>query len=235
MIIHKPSFSAALTHEQLPSYLVLAICANAAPHSKDIAAKAPVPRLAGVPFFQEAVSVMFDASGRLLAEPNIETAQALCLLELHEVSASHSWTKHYRYFGKHAYGYFFLRRVRYLTVSIALCSLHIFHPIDLALKILEESLDVSRADEPSLTTPPLSPGSRTLCIERECTRRCFWLIQVMCWINGIYTFRPMRPRSVDLMRRVRLPADETSFELAVPVQGPGGELLTSDLYWQCTS
>ncbi|TCD60647.1 hypothetical protein EIP91_009734 [Steccherinum ochraceum] len=190
MIIHKPSFSADLTHEKLPSYLVLAVCAVAAPHSKDVAANAPTTRLAGVPFFQEAVSIMFDASGRLLAEPNLATAQALCLLELHEVSASHSWTKHYRYF-------------------------------DLALKIMEESLDVSRADEPSLTTPPLSSGARTLCIERECTRRCFWLIQLMSWINGIYTFRPLRPRSVELMRHVRLPVDETSFELAVPAQGPG--------------
>ncbi|THH27475.1 hypothetical protein EUX98_g6726 [Antrodiella citrinella] len=187
MIIHKPSFSTALTNEQLPPYLVLAVCAVAAPHSIDIAIKAPSQRLAGVPFFQEAVSIMFDASGRLLAEPNLATAQALCLLELHEVSASHSWTKHYRYF-------------------------------DLALKIMEESLDVSRADELSLTTPPLSPGARTACIERECTRRCFWLVQVMSWINGIYTFRPLRPRSVELMRHVRLPVDETSFELAVPVQ-----------------
>ncbi|KAH8093813.1 hypothetical protein BXZ70DRAFT_384818 [Cristinia sonorae] len=190
MIIHKPSFSAALTHEQVPSYLVLALCSNSATHSKDLATKAPTPRLAGVPFFQEAVSIMFDASGRLLAEPNLATAQALCLLELHEVSASHSWTKHYRYF-------------------------------DLALKILEESLDVTRADDPLWTTTPLSPSARTTCIERECTRRCFWLIQIMSWINGIYTFRPLRPRSIDLMRHVRLPADETSFELAVPVHSPG--------------
>jgi hypothetical protein len=36
----------------------------------------------------------------------------------------------------------------------------------------------------------------------------------MCWINGIYTYRPMRPRSIDLMRIVRLPVDEMSFELA---------------------
>lgn len=43
---------------------------------------------------------MFDASGRLLSEPSLATAQALCLLEMHEVAASHSWTKHYRYFGK---------------------------------------------------------------------------------------------------------------------------------------
>lgn len=100
LIIHKPSFSAALAHEQVPSYLLLAICANAAPLSKEHGVKSSPPRLAGVPFFQEAVSIMFDASGRLLAEPSLCTAQALCLLEMHEVAASHSWTKHYRYFGK---------------------------------------------------------------------------------------------------------------------------------------
>lgn len=43
--------------------------------------------------------MMFDASGRLLAEPTLATAQCLVLLELHEIAASHSWTKRYRYFG----------------------------------------------------------------------------------------------------------------------------------------
>lgn len=100
LIIHKPSFSAALSHDKVPSYLILAVCALAAPWSKEITSRAPMPRLAGVPFFQEAVSIMFDSSGRLLSEPSLATAQALCLLEMHEVAASHSWTKHYRYFGK---------------------------------------------------------------------------------------------------------------------------------------
>ena len=100
LIIHKTSFLASLTHERVPKYLILAICSLAAPWAKDIANSAPMPRLAGVPFFEEAVSLMFDASGRLLSEPSLATAQALCLLEMHEVAASHSWTKHYRYFGK---------------------------------------------------------------------------------------------------------------------------------------
>ncbi|KAI0072684.1 hypothetical protein K474DRAFT_1775273 [Panus rudis PR-1116 ss-1] len=184
LIIHKPSFSSDLAHEQVPAYLVLAICANAAPHSKEVSAKAEMPRLAGVPFFQEAVSIMFDASFRLCVEPNVHTAQALCLLEMHEVAASHAWTKHYRYF-------------------------------DLALRILEESLDVAAPD--NATSSPPGP-SRAYHIERESIRRCFWLVQLMSWINGIYTFRPMRPRSVELMRQVRLPCDETSFELAVSSQ-----------------
>ncbi|KAI0704283.1 hypothetical protein BC835DRAFT_1262153 [Cytidiella melzeri] len=182
LIIHKPTFSAALSHEKIPSYLVLAVCALAAPWSKDISARAPMARLGGVPFFQEAVSIMFDSSGRLLSEPSLATAQALCLLEMHEVAASHSWTKHYRYF-------------------------------DLALQLLEEGLVVSRPDYQLLSTLPPAEA-RHFITERECIRRCFWLIQTMCWINGIYTYRPMRPRSVDLMRIVRLPVDEMSFELA---------------------
>ena len=52
------------------------------------------------------------------------------------------------------------------------------------------------------------------CIERECTRRCFWLIQCMSWISGIYIYKPMRPRSLELTKKIRLPIDETTFDLA---------------------
>lgn len=100
LIIHKPSFCAALSLNKVPPYLILAVCALAAPMSKSLGARAPLPRLAGVPFFQEAVALMFDSSGRLLSEPSLATAQCLVLLELHEIAASHSWTKHYRYFGE---------------------------------------------------------------------------------------------------------------------------------------
>lgn len=100
LIVHKPSFFAALTHERVPQYLVLIICALAAPWCKEIVDRAPMARLAGVPFFQEALSLMFDSKQSLVCEPTLATAQALCLLEMHEVAASHSWTNHYRYFGK---------------------------------------------------------------------------------------------------------------------------------------
>ena len=51
-------------------------------------------------------------------------------------------------------------------------------------------------------------------IDRECTRRCFWLIQLMAWISHIYTHRGVRPRMAELADVVRLPIDETTFELA---------------------
>lgn len=78
---------------------MLAICAVAAPLSKSISAQASIARVAGVPFYQDAVKIMFDNAGRLLSEPTLETAQALCLMEMHEIAASHSWTKHNKYFG----------------------------------------------------------------------------------------------------------------------------------------
>lgn len=99
MIIHKPSFIADFGLNKVPYYLLLAVCAVAAPLCKTIANKASHPRLAGVPFFQNALALMFDNSGRLLSEPTVSTAQALCLLEMHEIAASHSWTRHFRYFG----------------------------------------------------------------------------------------------------------------------------------------
>lgn len=84
---------------RVPHYLLLAVCAVAAPLSKSVANKASHNRLAGVPYFKEAIALMFDNSGRLLCEPTMSTAQALCLLEMHEIAASHSWTRHFRYFG----------------------------------------------------------------------------------------------------------------------------------------
>ncbi|KAI0924578.1 hypothetical protein AcW2_005430 [Taiwanofungus camphoratus] len=183
MIFHKPSFFAALSHNRLPEYLVLAVCAVAAPLSKTVSAYAHPGRIAGVPFFKEALALIFDNAGRLLIEPNLATAQALCLLEMHEVAASHSWTQHYRYF-------------------------------DIAMTILENDLEVHKPDD-RLHRNSASLDYHDTYVERECTRRCFWFIQCMSWINGIYTYKPMRPRSVELMPYVRLPIDETNFELTV--------------------
>ncbi|KAH9945716.1 hypothetical protein B0H21DRAFT_743677 [Amylocystis lapponica] len=181
LVLHKPSFSAAMSHNRVPEYLVLVVCATAAPMSKTIGSQASLARLGGVPFAQEAVSIMFDASGRLLSEPSLATAQALCLLEMHEIAASHSWTKHFRYF-------------------------------ELALQVLEESLEIHRPDGPLNRADPESVNAA---IERECARRCFWLIQCMNWITCIYTFKPIRQRSVELMAITKLPIDETNFELTI--------------------
>ncbi|TBU43512.1 hypothetical protein BD309DRAFT_864118 [Dichomitus squalens] len=193
MIIHKPSFSADLALSKVPTYLLLAVCAVAAPLSKAIASKASHSRLAGVPFFQDALSLMFDNSGRLLCKPTVSTAQALCLLEMHEIAASHSWTRHFRYF-------------------------------ELALQVLEGSLEVDRPDN-SAPPSPTDPGALMDFVDRECTRRCFWLIQLMAWISNIYTHRDVRPRMVELADVVRLPIDETTFELTSVTSSATSEYL----------
>lgn len=240
LIIHKPSFSASLTHERVPQYLILALCALAAPWCKDFASTAPMPRLAGVPFFQEAVNLMFDASGRLLSEPSLATAQALCLLEMHEIAASHSWTKHYRYFGKFKITKLPIEsalmasirphQLRDVTTELASYAqrgnqLHsapgAFDLPDLALKVLEDALEVHKPDNPIFIAGLEPVAARQYNIERECTRRCFWLVQSMEWINGIYTYRQMRPRSAELMKALPLPVDENSFELGRAAQKPG--------------
>ncbi|KAJ7504510.1 fungal-specific transcription factor domain-containing protein [Mycena galericulata] len=83
-IIHKPSFSASLSHNRVPSYLLYAICALAAPLSRQPRIRTVPPRLSGRPFAHEAISLMFDGSGHLLCDPNLFTAQALCLLMAHD-------------------------------------------------------------------------------------------------------------------------------------------------------
>ncbi|KAI0760825.1 hypothetical protein C8Q74DRAFT_1208215, partial [Fomes fomentarius] len=107
---------------------------------------------------------------------------ALCLLEMHEIAASHSWTGHFRYF-------------------------------ELAVQVLEGSLKVQRHDNGAPPSPSESEGAM-LFIERESTWRCFWLVQLIAWVSQIYTRREIRPRMVELADLVRLPIDETTFELA---------------------
>ncbi|KAI0741923.1 hypothetical protein C8Q80DRAFT_1110511 [Daedaleopsis nitida] len=182
MVIHKPSFIADFGLNKVPNHLLLAVCAVAAPLSKSIASHASHARLAGVPYFQEALSLMFDQPGRLLCDPTVSTAQTLCLLEMHEIAASHSWTRQFRYF-------------------------------ELALQVLEGSLEVQRADNAAPPSPSHTDGVMHF-IDRECTRRCFWLIQLMAWISNIYTHRGVPPRMAELADVVRLPIDETTFDLA---------------------
>ena len=84
---------------------------------------------------------------------------------------------------------------------------------DVAMKVLEDAQDLQKTHDPELLATLQGVELTQYLIDRECTRRCFWLIQCMGWINGIYTYKPMRPRSVELMKVVPLPMEENSFEL----------------------
>ncbi|KAJ7043487.1 fungal-specific transcription factor domain-containing protein [Mycena alexandri] len=181
-VIHKPSFSASLSHNRVPSHLLFAICALAAPLSRQPRIRSTVPlRLSGRPFAHEAVSQMFDGSGNLLCDANLFTAQALCLLMAHDLVTKDGSAQ---------------ADLRYR---------------DLALQIVQ-ALGVYTSEHPVNTPVPTAEFTHAA-IERECVRRIFWVIHIMDLQVSMYTQRPVSLSDAQL--RLRLPVDETSFELAV--------------------
>jgi hypothetical protein len=89
--------------------------------------------------------------------------------------------------------------------------------VDLALQIVE-NLGVHKPDDPAPTAAP-SPEFIEASIERECVRRIFWLIRLVDLMSAIYFKRPVPNKDRELT--LRLPVDETSFELAVHSTHPG--------------
>jgi hypothetical protein len=90
--------------------------------------------------------------------------------------------------------------------------------IDIALQVVE-SLNVYQPDFPTLTPVP-SPEFIQNSIERESVRRIFWLIHLMSMMKGIFFKHPAGSLG-EQGTRLRLPADETSFELGVHSTLPG--------------
>ncbi|KAF8963423.1 fungal-specific transcription factor domain-containing protein [Flammula alnicola] len=180
IVIHKPTFSSSLSHNRVPSHLLLAVCALAAPLSKQPHLRTTPARFAGRPFAQEALSQMFDGAGRLVVEPDLAAAQALCILQMHDI----------------------------LTKD-ANCWSSRFH--DLALQVVE-GLGVHSPEHPTLTPVP-SQEFVQQSIEREAIRRIFWLIHLLDVMSSIYFKKPTTFSDSEL--RLRLPVDETSFELGV--------------------
>lgn len=181
IVFHKPTFTAALTHGIVPAYLTFSICALAAPLSKQPHLRMTPARLAGRPFAQEALSLMFDGAGRLTCEPSLATAQALCLLQIHNAvaGAAAAWNK----------------RQHDLTFQVC------------------DRLGVHSNDEPQYST--LGPTSAYIegAINKESLRRIYWLIYFMDVTSSVYVRAPLDWMTAN--PRLRLPCDETSFELAV--------------------
>ncbi|KAF9245240.1 fungal-specific transcription factor domain-containing protein [Melanogaster broomeanus] len=177
MIIHQPTFLAALSHGTIPQYLLLAVCAVAAPLSKQPRLKTSPCRYAGEVFAREAFSLMFDNNKHLVCEQNLATAQALVLLQLYDRMGKSLWNGSY-----HQY----------------------------ALTIVEK-LGIFDSDSTVLTPHP-SPEFIDACIERECARRVFWLVFVSDCMGSVLYGRPLL--ATESQRSLRLPIDETSFELS---------------------
>lgn len=89
---------------------------------------------------------------------------------------------------------------------------------DLALQIVE-GLGVHSPEHPTLTPVP-SQEFVLASLEREAIRRIFWLIHLLDVIASIYFKKPVTFTDSEL--RLRLPVDETSFEMGVHSTLPGG-------------
>jgi Fungal specific transcription factor domain len=85
---------------------------------------------------------------------------------------------------------------------------------EVAITILFETLQVHKPDPPSPT-----PKGFTAFIERECVRRCFWLIFVADVICTAATRNPKRFPSDNIP--IQLPIDETGFEFGIQDRIPG--------------
>jgi len=81
-----------------------------------------------------------------------------------------------------------------------------------------EGLGVHSPEHPTLTPVP-SQEFVQRAIEREAIRRIFWLIHFLDVMASIYFKKPVTFADVEL--RLRLPVDETSFELGVHSTLPG--------------
>ena len=130
---------------------------------------------------------MFDGAGRLVCEPNLAAAQALCLLQMHDILTKEPnavWGSRYH---------------------------------DLAYRIVE-ALGVHSPEHPTLTPVP-SPEFISASLEREAIRRIFWYIHLIDVKASIYFKKPITFTAAEL--RLRLPVDETSFELGVHSTLPG--------------
>lgn len=148
---------------------------------------------------------MFDGAGRLLCEPNLATAQALCLLRIHEcVSKEMMAPGSPRYHGKRD------------ATDLGMTMIHAV--LDLAMHIIK-TLGLHSPEHPTLTPVP-SPEFIHASIERECIRRIFWLIHMHNLQASIY-FRAPFVKLTDSQLKLRLPSDETSFELGVHSTLPG--------------
>ncbi|KAK7435982.1 hypothetical protein VKT23_019389 [Stygiomarasmius scandens] len=176
-IIHKPSFTNALSLNQVPLHLLYAMCAMAARHSKQPSLS--TGRFAGSHFADEAVRLMFDdgnGEGRLIVPPTYQTAQALCILMIHEILRTQQKLQ-----GKKEINRADTESIP-RTDQLPLSREERFRNITLQLL---QTLGAHAPEHPLLTPVP-SQHYIEVSIERECIRRIFWVIYVVDCMRGIY-------------------------------------------------
>ncbi|KIY65875.1 hypothetical protein CYLTODRAFT_445074 [Cylindrobasidium torrendii FP15055 ss-10] len=212
-IIHKPTFKADLANNQIPTALLHAVCAAGAPFSKQPTLLREPARCQGRPFAEAAARILFDSTGRFVGQATLHSAQALCLL--HWYSAISQTEVGYDKAAKDKSHPGFVDGDRFRVVAIQII----------------QALNVHQPEHPLLTPVP-SHGMVQESIERECLRRIFWLVYVVDCYRSVYWgwdglgMNHIRSNSKspaidggaigysEAELRLRLPVDETSFELA---------------------
>ncbi|KAJ4473800.1 hypothetical protein J3R30DRAFT_3511673 [Lentinula aciculospora] len=202
MIIHKPSFTNAVTMNQVPMYLLYAVCALASRHSKQPSLAASPRRLSGRQFADEAVRLMFAPRkkftrrisvgegregdegsstddlyrGELVLPASLYTAQTLCLLAVYELLA---WQQKTLTGPRSS-----IQAGDSSEQEPKLTSPQGERFRELALEMLQE-LGVHEPTYPLLTPVP-SQSFIEENIEMECIRRIFWLIYILDCMRAIY-------------------------------------------------
>jgi hypothetical protein len=92
-------------------------------------------------------------------------------------------------------------------------------------------LDVLHIEQPDMPTSCSTPTARELSenIERECMRRVYWMIYFVDMLCTACTRLPTLFATLD--NNIRLPVDETSFEMGAQSSVPGVSLILSVTHW----
>lgn len=187
-----------LARARIPSYLLLCVCALAAPFSNHPALRrAQEPHWhRGDNFATEAIKIIFNESAAsnglsdsldsLRIRPSLELAQALCLLQVHDCVMRRG--------GKSD---------KYLVHAITVL----------------KCLDVMHLDMPSNNVVEGYTGH----VKTESMRRTFWYIYCIELLSSAFTSRPLSLQRADL-NGLRLPIEEALFELPRIENRPGHEL-----------
>jgi Fungal specific transcription factor domain len=187
-----------LAQAHVPSYLLLCVCALAAPFSNHPALRrAQEPHWhKGDNFAAEAIKIIFNESAAsnglsdsldsLRIRPSLELAQALCLLQVQDCVMRRG--------GKSD---------RYLVHAITIL----------------KHLGVMHLDMPSNNVVE----GYTSHVKTEAMRRTFWYIYYIELLSSAFTSRPLSVQRAEL-NGLRLPTEEALFELPRIENRPGHEI-----------
>ena len=102
LIIHSPTFNTDLYQDCIPSYLLNAICALAAPFSRNPRIRVEPVRQAGQKFADSALSSLFHRGGQL-RHNTLPAAQALALLQAYKIYKESRMNGEFTYFSSYIF------------------------------------------------------------------------------------------------------------------------------------